>query len=202
MVFIFPSKLPLCVCALSVRLFVTPWTVACQTLLSPGFSRQQFWSGLLFSSPGDLSDPGIGPQSLASPSLAGQFFTTSATWKAPKLLRFPTKTSPSHSSPVLVMALCSDQNPESTSVRPLIPNTGTSSRCCAVPSGYVLKPVWSHCHTATTLVPITDILLLGLNAVACLISLGVASTPALLESSLHKMPFHNLKQIRSYFSPD
>ena len=61
MVFIFPSKLLLCVCALRVRLFVTPWTVACRTLLSTGFSRQQYWSGLLFSSPGDLSDPGIGP---------------------------------------------------------------------------------------------------------------------------------------------
>ena len=37
----------------------TPWTVACQAPLSMGFSRQEYWSGLVFSSPGDLPDPGI-----------------------------------------------------------------------------------------------------------------------------------------------
>ena len=37
----------------------TPWTVACQTPLSMGFSRQEYWSGLPFPSPGDLPDPGI-----------------------------------------------------------------------------------------------------------------------------------------------
>ena len=37
----------------------TPWTVACQASLSMGFSRQEYWSGLPFSPPGDLSDPGI-----------------------------------------------------------------------------------------------------------------------------------------------
>ena len=41
-----------------------------------GFPRQEYWSGLPFPSPGDLPDPGIGPASLASPSLAGRFFTT------------------------------------------------------------------------------------------------------------------------------
>ena len=54
-----------CVCApvsrlLShVQLFVTPLTVARQTPLSIEFSRQGYWSGLLFSTPGDLPDPGI-----------------------------------------------------------------------------------------------------------------------------------------------
>ena len=43
----------------SVRLFATPWTVACQTPLSMEFLRQEYWSGLPFSSPGDLPDPGI-----------------------------------------------------------------------------------------------------------------------------------------------
>ena len=38
---------------------VTPWTVACQAPLSIGFSRQEYWNGLLFSSPGYLPDPGI-----------------------------------------------------------------------------------------------------------------------------------------------
>ena len=42
----------------SVRLFATPWTVACQTPLSMEFLRQEYWSGLPFSSPGDLPDPG------------------------------------------------------------------------------------------------------------------------------------------------
>ena len=46
-----------------VQLFATPWTVACQAPLSMGFSRQEYWSGLPFPSPGDLPDPGIKPAS-------------------------------------------------------------------------------------------------------------------------------------------
>ena len=42
-----------------------PWTVACQAPLSMGFSRQEYWSGLPFPSPGDLPDPGIKPGSPA-----------------------------------------------------------------------------------------------------------------------------------------
>ena len=42
---------------------MTPWTVACQAPLSMAFSRQEYWSGLPFPSPGDLSDPGIEPGS-------------------------------------------------------------------------------------------------------------------------------------------
>ena len=53
--------------------FVTPWTVACLAPLSMGFPRQEYWSGLLLPSPGDLPDPGIKSTSLA---LAGRFFTT------------------------------------------------------------------------------------------------------------------------------
>ena len=63
-----------------VRLFVTLWTVACQTPLSMGFSRQEYWSGFSFPPPGDLPDPGIKPMSLMSPALAGGLFATSATW--------------------------------------------------------------------------------------------------------------------------
>ena len=44
-----------------VRLFVTPWTVAYQAPQSTEFSRQEYWSGLPFPSPGDLTDPGIEP---------------------------------------------------------------------------------------------------------------------------------------------
>ena len=48
-----------------VRLFADPWTVAYQAPQSMGFSRQEYWSGLPFPSPGDLPDPGIEPRSLA-----------------------------------------------------------------------------------------------------------------------------------------
>ena len=55
-----------------VQLFVTPWTVANQAPLSMGFSRQEYWTGLLFPPPGDLPNPGMEPM---SPALAGGFFT-------------------------------------------------------------------------------------------------------------------------------
>ena len=48
-----------------VRLFVTPWTVACQTLLSMGFSRQEYWNGLPCPPAGDLPNPGFKPGSPA-----------------------------------------------------------------------------------------------------------------------------------------
>ena len=56
--------------------FVTPWTVVRQGSLPMEFSRQEHWSGLPFPPPGDLSNPGIKPASLASPALAGELFTT------------------------------------------------------------------------------------------------------------------------------
>ena len=67
-----------------IRLCATPWTVELATrLLCPwGFSRQECCSGVPFPVSGHLPDPGIEPQSLMSPSLAGRFFTTSATWEA------------------------------------------------------------------------------------------------------------------------
>ena len=46
-------------------ILVTPLTIACQARLSMGFSRQEYWSGLPFPSPGDLPDPGIEPRSPA-----------------------------------------------------------------------------------------------------------------------------------------
>ena len=44
-----------------VQLFVTPWTIAYQAPWSMEFSRQEYWSGLPFPSPGDLPNPGIEP---------------------------------------------------------------------------------------------------------------------------------------------
>ena len=46
-----------------VQFFATPQTVACQAPLSMGFSRQEYWSGLPFTSPGDLPNPAIEPRS-------------------------------------------------------------------------------------------------------------------------------------------
>ena len=59
-----------------VQLFVTPWTVVCQTSLSMGFSRQEYWSELPFSPPGDLPDPGTEPASPPFPALTCCLFTT------------------------------------------------------------------------------------------------------------------------------
>ena len=56
--------------------FATTWTAAHQDPRSMKFFRQEFWSGLLFPSPGDHSDPGIEPMSPVSPALVGKFFTT------------------------------------------------------------------------------------------------------------------------------
>ena len=69
-------------CFSRVQLFVNPWTVAYQALLFMGFSRQEYWSGFPSPPPGDLPDPGIKPAFLTTLGLAGQFFTTSATWEA------------------------------------------------------------------------------------------------------------------------
>jgi len=55
---------------------VTPWTVALQAPLFMDFSSKEYWSMLLFPSPGDLPDPQIECMSLESPALGGRFFTT------------------------------------------------------------------------------------------------------------------------------
>ena len=53
-----------------VWLFETLSTTTHQAPLSMGFSRQEYWSGLPFLTPGDLPDPGMEPTSLLSPTLA------------------------------------------------------------------------------------------------------------------------------------
>ena len=59
-------------CLLShVQLFVTLWAIAFQAPLPMGFSRQESWSGLPFTSPGDLPSPGTEPTSLEFTALAG-----------------------------------------------------------------------------------------------------------------------------------
>ena len=59
-----------------VQLFAALWIVANQAPLSVGFSKQEYWIGLPFLTPGDLPDPGIEPTALVSATLAGGFFTT------------------------------------------------------------------------------------------------------------------------------
>ena len=61
-------------CFSCVLFFATLWTVACQTPLSMGFSKQEYWSVLPYPPPRDLSNPGIEPTSLMSPASTGGFF--------------------------------------------------------------------------------------------------------------------------------
>ena len=56
-----------------VQLIVIPWTVSHQAPRFIGYSRQEYWSGLPFLSPGDCPTLGIEPM---SPALAGRVFTT------------------------------------------------------------------------------------------------------------------------------
>ena len=65
------------VCVLGhVLIFVTPWTGAYQAPLSMRFPRQEYWSGLPFSTPRDLPGPGTECVSPAFPASVGRFFTT------------------------------------------------------------------------------------------------------------------------------
>ena len=66
-----PTKSNVCVCSVaqSCLTLCTPWSVGRQAPPSMGFSGQEYWSGLPFSTPGDLPDPGIEPTSPTSPAL-------------------------------------------------------------------------------------------------------------------------------------
>ena len=79
-----------------VWLFATPWTVAYQAPLSMEFSRQEYWSGLPFPSPGDLPDPGIEPR---SPALQADALTSEPPGK-PWLWMLYISPSPSDSHPL------------------------------------------------------------------------------------------------------
>ena len=59
----------------------TPWTVVCQAPLSMEFSRQEYWSGLPFPTPGVIPSPGMEPASLVSPALVEGSSTTVPTGK-------------------------------------------------------------------------------------------------------------------------
>ena len=61
--------------------FATPWTLAHEAALSMGFSRQEYWSGLPFPSPGDLPNPGIESMSPVSPALQADSFNAEPSGK-------------------------------------------------------------------------------------------------------------------------
>ena len=75
-------------CFSRVWLFATQWTIAHQAFLFIGFSRQEYWSGLPCSPPGDLPNPGIELVFLTSPALAGGFFITSTAWETREYVIF------------------------------------------------------------------------------------------------------------------
>ena len=64
-----------------VRFFATPWTVAYKAPLSMEFSKQEYWSGLPFPSPGDLPNPGIEP---GSPALQADTLPSELPGKPPR----------------------------------------------------------------------------------------------------------------------
>ena len=86
-----------------VRLFATPWTAAYQAPPSIAFSRQEYWSGLPFPSPGDLPDPGIKP---GFPTLEAEALTSEPPGKAASqrkaMPKNPQTTTQLHSSHTLV----------------------------------------------------------------------------------------------------
>ena len=76
-----PNLASVCICVQSCMTAWDPWTIACQAPLSVGLSRKEYCSGLPCPIPGNLSDPGIEPISLASPALTGGFFPIVPSWK-------------------------------------------------------------------------------------------------------------------------
>ena len=82
----------MCVCVCLVMSdSAAPWTVASQAPLPMEFSRQEYWRGVPLSTRGDRPDPKIQAASLASPALAGRFFTTAPPGKPRTPLAFRSK---------------------------------------------------------------------------------------------------------------
>ena len=71
-----------------VYLFAILWTLACQASLSMGFSRQEYWSGLPFPSPGNLPNPGIEPGSPALQELFTKWATKGNRWTSKSALLY------------------------------------------------------------------------------------------------------------------
>ena len=95
-------KLNLCVSHSVTSDFATPWTVASQAPLSLEFSRQEYWSGLLFPSPWDLPYSGIKPR---SPALQQILYRVSH-WGSPRLNLFDLKTNRTYKRAVKMELIC------------------------------------------------------------------------------------------------
>ena len=91
-----------------VPLFATPWTVAYQAPLTMGFSKQEYWSGLPFPSPGDLPDPGIEP---GSPALQADALPSEPPGKPPKFTIPNAKSCLSNFAPISTSILVSQTKP-------------------------------------------------------------------------------------------
>ena len=88
-----------------------PWPLACQAPLFMGFCRQEYWNGLLFLSPGEVPDPGIKRRSAALvDSLPSE----------PPGKPFSFGLSTGYKLPVLIVAIPSSYNPETTFMVPTI----------------------------------------------------------------------------------
>ena len=85
-----------------LQLFATPWTVDYQARPAMGFSRQEYWSGLPFPSPGDLHDPGIEP---GSPIFQADALTSEPPGKAQECSNYRTIELISHASKVMLKIL-------------------------------------------------------------------------------------------------
>ena len=90
-----------------VQPFVTPWTAACQAPLSMEFSRQEYWSGLPFPSPGDLTNPGTELPSPVSPTLQVDSLPPSR-WGSPWTLNTLVEVSYEDMYPVSLSNSCRD----------------------------------------------------------------------------------------------
>ena len=85
-------------CSVVSNSLATPWTIAYQAPLSMGFSRQEYWNGLPFPSPGDLPNPGIEPK---SPSLQAEALTSEPPGKKAKCVKLCIKTTHTHLKSVI-----------------------------------------------------------------------------------------------------
>ena len=105
-----------------VRLFVTPWTAAYKAPLSMEFSRQEYWSGLSFSSPGDLSDPRLEPR---SPALQADALPSEPPGKPPVFIQF----SPRSTHRCLERETCLTLSVQFSSVAQLCPTLCDPMNC-------------------------------------------------------------------------
>ena len=137
-----------------VRLFATPWTVAHQAPPSMGFSKQEYWSGLPFPSPGDFPDPGIEPKSPALQAvscLSGGFFTDWATRKALHVVKSIYLSIHTHICMSIISGcVLSHCSPVGSSVHGDSPGKNTGVGCHALLQGIFptqgLNPGLPHCR--------------------------------------------------------